>query len=47
MTMRIGEYNMASKMRLCLSLKKKLNVESKIAPFIADDASRPAATNVG
>jgi len=27
-----------------LSLKKTLNVESRVAPFMADDARRPGAT---
>ena len=30
---------------LYFSLKKTLNVESKIAPFIADEASSAGATN--
>jgi hypothetical protein len=30
-----------------LSLKKKLNVESSTAPFIADAASSAGATNAG
>ena len=40
-----GVASIWSKSLLYFSLKKKLNVESSSAPFIAEAASMPGATN--
>ena len=40
-----GVDSMASYVLAILSLKKTRKVESSMAPFMADEASRPGATN--